>query len=68
MNPTLTAIETATSVIPAPTTAITTTSGSVGPLGFGHFIGQADAVGQTLLAVLLLMSVLSWAVIALKAS
>ena len=66
MNPTLTAIETATSVIPAPTTAITTTSVSVGPLGFGHFIGQADAVGQTLLAVLLLMSVLSWAVIALK--
>ena len=36
------------------------------PLGFGHFLAQSDAVGQTLLVVLLAMSVLSWAVIALK--
>jgi len=34
--------------------------------GFGHFITQADAVGTTLLGVLLAMSVLSWAIIALK--
>ena len=35
-------------------------------LGFGHFIGQADAVGKTLLAILLIMSVLSWALILIK--
>jgi biopolymer transport protein ExbB len=35
-------------------------------LGMGHFIVQSDAVGKTLLAVLLLMSVLSWAILALK--
>ncbi|MDO9314625.1 MAG: MotA/TolQ/ExbB proton channel family protein [Burkholderiaceae bacterium] len=36
-------------------------------LGLAHFVAQADAVGQGLLAVLLLMSALSWAVIVLKA-
>ncbi len=35
-------------------------------LGFGHFIAQSDAVGKTLLALLVLMSVLSWVIIALK--
>jgi len=35
-------------------------------LGFGHFIAQSDAVGKTLLVILLAMSVLSWAIIALK--
>ena len=35
-------------------------------LGFGHFIAQSDAVGKTLLAVLVLMSVMSWLIIALK--
>ena len=35
-------------------------------LGFAHFIGQSDAVAKTMLAILLLMSVLSWAIIALK--
>ena len=35
-------------------------------LGFGHFIAQADAVGKTLLVILLVMSVLSWAIVALK--
>lgn len=35
-------------------------------LGFGHFIAQSDAVGKTLLAILILMSVVSWAIIALK--
>jgi biopolymer transport protein ExbB len=35
-------------------------------LGFAHFLGQADAVGKALLAILLLMSVASWALIALK--
>nr|WP_242615440.1 MotA/TolQ/ExbB proton channel family protein [Sphaerotilus mobilis] len=34
--------------------------------GFAHFIGQSDAVGKALLAVLLLMSVASWALILLK--
>ena len=36
-------------------------------LGFSHFIAQADAVGQGLLALMLLMSVMSWTVIVLKA-
>jgi biopolymer transport protein ExbB len=35
-------------------------------LGFGHFIAQSDGLGQTLLAILVLMSVVSWAIIALK--
>jgi biopolymer transport protein ExbB len=35
-------------------------------LGFSHFIANSDAVGQTLLAVLLLMSVASWTIIAIK--
>ena len=35
-------------------------------LGFGHFIAQSDAVGKTLLAVLVAMSVLSWIIIAIK--
>jgi biopolymer transport protein ExbB len=35
-------------------------------LGFGHFIGQSDAVGKTLLAILIVMSVASWAIIAIK--
>ena len=58
----------ATSLAATATPAVTaaTTVAPAGPLGFGHFIEQSDAVGQTLLVVLLLMSVLSWAVIALK--
>ena len=35
-------------------------------LGFGHFIAQSDGLGKTLLAILVLMSVVSWAVIAIK--
>ena len=35
-------------------------------LGFGHFIAQADVVGKTLLAILVLMSIASWAIVALK--
>ncbi len=35
-------------------------------LGFGHFITQADAAGNTLLLMLVLMSVASWAIIVLK--
>jgi biopolymer transport protein ExbB len=36
------------------------------PLGFAHFIAQSDAVGKTLLAILVLMSAVSWALIAMK--
>jgi len=36
-------------------------------LGFGHFIAQSDAVGQSLFVVLVLMSVVSWAIIVVKA-
>ncbi len=35
-------------------------------LGFGHFIAQSDAISHTLLAILALMSVTSWAIIAIK--
>ena len=35
-------------------------------LGLAHFLGQSDAVGKTLLAILLLMSVTSWVLIATK--
>ena len=35
-------------------------------LGFGHFIAQADAVGKTLLVLLIAMSIASWAIIAVK--
>ena len=35
-------------------------------LGFGHFIAQSDAVGKTLLVILIVMSVLSWIIIAIK--
>ncbi|PXW96135.1 outer membrane transport energization protein ExbB [Sphaerotilus hippei] len=35
-------------------------------MGFGHFIAQSDAVGKTLLAILVIMSVLSWALILIK--
>ena len=37
-----------------------------GTLGIAHFLGQSDAVGKTLLAILLLMSVTSWVLIATK--
>jgi biopolymer transport protein ExbB len=35
-------------------------------LGFAHFLAQTDAVGRTLLVILIAMSVLSWALIAIK--
>jgi len=35
-------------------------------LGFAHFLAQSDAVGKTLLIILVGMSVVSWAIIALK--
>ena len=35
-------------------------------LGFAHFMAQSDAVGKTLLVILIVMSVLSWAIIAIK--
>ena len=35
-------------------------------LGIGHFLAQSDVVGKTLLTILILMSVASWAIIAVK--
>lgn len=35
-------------------------------LGFAHFIAQSDAISKTLLAILVLMSMASWAIIAIK--
>ncbi|MDC8784991.1 MotA/TolQ/ExbB proton channel family protein [Roseateles koreensis] len=34
--------------------------------GFAHFIGQSDAVGKTLLLILLGMSIVSWTIIVIK--
>ncbi len=36
------------------------------PLGFGHFLLQADGVGKTLLVILLVMSIASWTIIGIK--
>jgi biopolymer transport protein ExbB len=36
-------------------------------LGFGHFLAQADGVGRTVLALMLLMSAIGWYWIVLKA-
>ena len=35
-------------------------------LGCGHFIAQSDVVGKTLLVILIIMSALSWVIIAIK--
>ena len=35
-------------------------------LGFTHFLAQTDSIGRFLLAVLLLMSVITWYLIAVK--
>ena len=35
-------------------------------LGFAHFFAQSDAVAKTLLAILVVMSIASWAIIAIK--
>ena len=35
-------------------------------LGFGHFLAQSDVVSRLLLAILLLMSVVSWVLIIAK--
>ena len=42
--------------------------GDASSLGFGHFIAHTDAVGQTLLAILIAMSVASWYLILAKTS
>ncbi len=39
---------------------------SAPPTGFSHFIAQSDAIGQGLFVILLLMSLLSWALIVTK--
>src|SRR5690242_15838037 len=35
-------------------------------LGFGHFIAQSDAISKTLLLILVVMSVASWAIVLIK--
>ena len=35
-------------------------------LGIGHFLAQSDAVGRTMLIILIAMSAMSWAIIAVK--
>ena len=41
-------------------------NGTSTAMGFGHFIAQSDALGKTLLAVLVVMSMISWALIVYK--
>jgi biopolymer transport protein ExbB len=41
-------------------------STEVANAGFAHFIGQSDIVGKTLLAILIAMSVASWAILLIK--
>lgn len=38
----------------------------VANMGFAHFIAQSDVLGKVLLAILIVMSVASWAIIAIK--
>jgi len=45
---------------------VNTTAAADATLGFGHFIAQSDPVGKTLLVILVVMSVLSWIIIAIK--
>jgi biopolymer transport protein ExbB len=49
---------------PSPTLSVTDAAQAGG--GFGHFFAGSDALGLTLLAILVLMSVVSWALILLK--
>jgi biopolymer transport protein ExbB len=48
------------------TTETPTMTPSLSTLGFEHFLSGSDAVGKTLLVLLLLMSVASWTLIAVK--
>lgn len=41
-------------------------NGEAAQLGMGHFIGQSDVISKTLLAILILMSIASWAIIVVK--
>ncbi len=59
------AVSAAASVASAATTTVVTQAAAQ-TQGFGHFIQQSDAVGKTLFALLVLMSVASWAIIVTK--
>ena len=41
-------------------------SGTGTAMGFGHFIAQSDVVGKSLLAILVVMSIISWVLIIYK--
>ncbi len=41
-------------------------TGAAPSFGFAHLLAQSDAIGKTLLAVLVLMSIATWALIAIK--
>jgi biopolymer transport protein ExbB len=44
----------------------TAATGAQTAMGFAHFIVQSDGVGKTLLTILVLMSIASWTIIAIK--
>lgn len=50
----------------APQAVAQTIVPSAPPPGFGHFIAQSDFVGQSLFAILVIMSLISWALIVIK--
>ncbi|RZI83612.1 MAG: MotA/TolQ/ExbB proton channel family protein [Rubrivivax sp.] len=51
----------------SPTTALVEVAATPAPeLGFGHFIRETDGVGQGLFVILVLMSLISWALIITK--
>jgi biopolymer transport protein ExbB len=51
---------------PVTTTAMVEASNPVEAMGFGHFIKNTDVVGQGLFVILVVMSLLSWALIITK--
>ncbi|MDI1259664.1 MotA/TolQ/ExbB proton channel family protein [Aquabacterium sp.] len=51
---------------PATTTAVVEASNPAAEMGFGHFIKNTDVVGQGLFVILVVMSLLSWALIITK--
>jgi biopolymer transport protein ExbB len=64
MTTTLAAAATIALATPAPGTNLADAPQTL--MGLSHFLTQSDAVGKTLLAVLVLMSVASWTLIAIK--
>jgi biopolymer transport protein ExbB len=66
MTDTVTSTPDAPALAAAPQAVAQTAVPSAPPPGFGHFIAQSDFVGQSLFAILVIMSLISWALIVIK--